>query len=164
MELLASPTLETRPVTHTLGIRLVTPFRGMLATRDRLWAELRIALAARGITGIGPQFLRLHVIDMRGLMDIEAGVVVHEPLPGDGRVVAGHFPAGTYATLTHRDHSLRANKMLLDWTAQSAIPLDKHSTPQGDHFACRYELILSDVLSERKKTQWIVQINLLTGG
>ena len=37
----------------------------------------------------GPRFLRYHVIDMAGEMNIEVGVPVATPLPGDGRVKTG---------------------------------------------------------------------------
>jgi hypothetical protein len=59
---------------------------------------------------------------------------------------------------------MRANKMLLGWVEQRAVSLDRRPVPEGDHFGCRYELILSDVLTERRKTQWTVQLNMLTTG
>jgi hypothetical protein len=97
-------------------------------------------------------------------MDIEAGVLIPEALAGDDRVIAGHLPAGTYATLTHRDHSMRANKTQLQWCSESSIPLDVRRVPQGDHFGCRYELILSDVMAQPRKTQWVVQPGELAHG
>ncbi len=56
-----------------MGIRVVTPFRGMLAARDGLLAEARAGIKEAGIDTIGYGFLRLHVIDMDGPMDLEAG-------------------------------------------------------------------------------------------
>jgi hypothetical protein len=46
----------------------------MLGVRDRLLDELDTWVEAIGIDA-GPAFLRLHVIDMEGPMDIEVGVM-----------------------------------------------------------------------------------------
>lgn len=159
MELISGPAIEARPTRPTLGIREIVPFRGMLAVRDKLWQELFAWIEARGESEIGQQYLRLNVIDMAGLMDIEAGVVTLKPLEGQGRVQAGEFPAGKYATLTYRDHSMRANKMLFGWVDENDIRLDREPVPGGDGFACRYELILSDTKIEPRKTRWVVQLN-----
>lgn len=100
MELLDGPRVAHRPETPTLGIRVVTPFRGMLAVRDRLLAELGAWLAERGIETDGPFFLRLHVVDMTADMDIEVGVLDIEDA-GDDRVRPSSAPAGDYALLAY---------------------------------------------------------------
>lgn len=162
MELIAEPAVAERAVQHTLGIRTVTPFRGMLAVRDRLWKELYAWLDARRLPRTGSPFLRLNVVDMAGLMDIETGIVMPTAVKGDGRVEVGRFPAGTYASLTYRDHSMRANKMLFEWIRRHGIELDVEADPAGERFGCRYELTLSDPQKEPRKTRWIVQLNILT--
>jgi len=161
MELLAGPSVEAIPDIPTVGIRVRTPFRGMLAKRDELLAELIAWLDQHSISDHGQFFLRLNVVDMEGIMDIEVGVtaVVH---PGDERVRPRSMPAGNYATLSYRDHSLRANKMLLGWARESDLRLDVSTEVDGDHFACRAELYVTDPRTERKKTRWIVQLLMLT--
>src|SRR5262245_51723998 len=106
MDLLEPPRVVDRPRRDCLGIRIVTPFRGMLGARNELLDELTAWLAGQGAEDVGPFFLRLHVIDMNGPMDIEVGVVTPGPRVGDGRVQHSTFPAGRYATLTYRNHSL----------------------------------------------------------
>ncbi|MDB5535479.1 MAG: AraC family transcriptional regulator [Devosia sp.] len=160
MEIVAAPALESRPGYHTLGIRVQAPFRGMLAVRDQLWAELIGRLEADSIPYAGRLFLRFHVVNMAGTMDMEAGVITSERLIGDGRVEAGELPSGDYVTLTHRDHSIRANKLLHRWAAEDRIEFDKTAGETGDHFACRYERVLSDISTERKKTSWLVELNI----
>lgn len=161
MELLAGPGVEAMPAVPTVGIRVRTPFRGMLAKRDELLAELLAWLDQHSISDFGHFFLRLNIVDMEGIMDIEVGVtaVVH---PGDERVGPGSLPAGNYATLTYRDHSLRANKMLQQWVRDNDINLDVSTDTDGDHFTCRTELYVTDPRTERKKTRWIVQLLILT--
>ena len=88
MDVIEPPRIVPRTQRESLGIRVVTPFRGMLRTRDELLGELPEWLKARGVDGSGPFFLRLHVIDMSGPMDIEVGVITPERLTGDDRVRA----------------------------------------------------------------------------
>ena len=161
MELLAGPGIEAMPAVPTVGIRVRTPFRGMLAKRDELLAELVGCLDQQAISDLGHFFLRLNVVDMEGVMDLEVGVtgVVH---PGDERVRPGSLPAGNYATLTYRDHARRANKLLLDWVRDNNISPDVSTAADGDHFTCRTELYITDPRTERKKTRWAVQLLILT--
>ncbi|MEO6014636.1 MAG: GyrI-like domain-containing protein [Devosia sp.] len=160
MELVDGPKIETRPKMPTLGICEIVPFRGMISARARLWEELLVLLKARAITNFGYRFLRLNVVDMKGFMDIEAGVVTSQQIASDERLRSGEFPARRYATLTHRDHSIRANKMLFQWIEANRIALDRKLDPHGDRFGCRYELVLSDPNVERRRTHWTVQLDV----
>ena len=49
MQIIQPPRVEQRPEKSCLGIRVVTPFRGMLRVRDELLTELYPWLASRGI-------------------------------------------------------------------------------------------------------------------
>lgn len=160
MEIIAAPALRSRSAYSTLGIRVRAPFRGMLSVRDQLWTELIGWLDAKNIPHAGRLFLRFHVVDMTGTMDMEAGVITSGRLGGNVRIKPGELPAGDYVTLTHRDHSMRANKLLLQWAAEDQIALDKTVGETGDHFACRYERVLSDIRTERKRTRWLVELNV----
>jgi effector-binding domain-containing protein len=161
MELIQPPRVVARPELAYVGIRLVTPFRGMLSVRDQLMSELDAWLKSNGIEDAGSFFLRLHVIDMNGPMDLEVGVMTpggHED--GDDRVRPGALPAGDYATLTYRDHAIRANRALLEWVRENGLTLDRSDDAAGDRFACRYEAYLTDPRIEPRKTKWHVELNL----
>lgn len=160
MEIIAAPRVEFRPACWTLGIRTLAPFRGMLALRDQLWTELIDWLDANDVPYAGRLFLRFYVVNMTGTMEMEAGVITSERLSGNDRIKPGELPAGDYVTLTHRDHSVRANKLLHHWAAEDRIEFDRTTSDTGDHFACRYERVLSDMRTERKKTEWLVELNI----
>src|SRR3954463_6686714 len=64
MEIITPPRVEERPVRPYVGIRLVTPFRGMLRVRDELLREVRAWIEARDAEPVEYGFLRLWVIDM----------------------------------------------------------------------------------------------------
>jgi hypothetical protein len=159
MELLEPPRVVERPEADYLGIRVITPFRGMLSVRNELIDELSAWLVRQSIDDVGAFFLRLHVIDMNGPMDIEVGVVTPGPLAGDARVRPAVLPAGGYATLTYRNHSLRANRALIEWAAEQGIAFDRRDVAEGDLFGCRYELFRTDPRREPRKTKWEVELN-----
>ena len=161
MDLLEPPRVVERPQQDYLGIRVVTPFRGMLSTRNVLINELDAWLLRHSIDDVGPFFLRLHVIDMNGPMDLAVGAVTPGPLTGDARVQPAVLPAGRYATLTYRNHSIRANRALIEWAAAQDIAFDRRDVAEGDLFACRYEAFRTDPRTEPRKTKWEVELNFL---
>jgi hypothetical protein len=162
MEILEPARVEKRPAIPYLGIRVTTPFKGMLAVRDRLLAEARAEIKEAGIKTLGYGFLRLHVIDMDGPMDLEAGYFTAVPTRTvHSRLRPGSMPAGSYATMKYRDHALRANRALQDWARDNALVLDRRAVPQGDEFSCRYEAFWTDPAVEPRKTRWTVELSIL---
>jgi hypothetical protein len=157
MEIIDGPSVVTRPSRYGLGLRTVTPFRGMFAVRDELMASLYAWFDERGLAA-GPVYFRLHVIDMSGPMDIEVGILTNGPASGDARVRPTVLPAGRYATLVYVNHGRRANGMLLDWVAAEGLELDRSDDPAGDRFGCRYEAYLTDPRTERMKTRWQIEL------
>lgn len=159
-EITDGPRIERRPEMRTLGIRLVTPFRGMLAVRDELLSELGGWLAARRIEPSGPFFLRLHTVDMSGDMEIEVGVLdaPSVPLDSDERVQVGSAPAGDYALLAYRGSSMQANKTLLTWAAEHG---QLAADPDSGAWAGRFEIFRTDPRTEQRKTKWTVELAFL---
>jgi len=158
MEIIEGPAVETRPDIPYVGIRVVTPFRGMLGMRDELLAEVQDWAGGSGLDVEGFGFLRLNVIDMQGDMDIEVGLVTRGPSDVDGRVRSGVLPAGRYATLAYRGVGTGANRALLEWAAAQGLALDRWEVPEGDRFACRYEAYLTDPGVEPRKKQWKIEL------
>jgi hypothetical protein len=134
----------------------------MLATRDSLLAEARAEIKEAGIETVGYGFLRLHVIDMNGPMDLEAGYFTAGPVHTvPPRLCPGSMAAGSYATMKYRDHALRANRALQDWALDNDLVLDRRTVPEGDEFACRYEAFWTDPAVEPRKTKWTVELSIL---
>jgi hypothetical protein len=162
VEIVEPPRVEERPALPYVGIRVITPFRGMLAARDRLLAEARAGINDAGVETIGYGFLRLHVIDMAGPMDLEAGYFTAGPVNTEHpRLRPGSMPAGSYATMTYQDHAIRANKALQDWARDNGVVLDRRTVPEGDEFSCRYEAFWTDPAVEPRKTKWKVELAIL---
>jgi hypothetical protein len=162
MEIIEPARVEERPAIPYVGIRVTTPFRGMLATRDRLLAEARVAITEAGIETVGYGFLRLHVIDMDGQMDLEAGYMTAGPAHTEhSRLRPGSMAAGSYATMKYQDHARRANQALQDWARDNGFVLDRRTVPEGEEFACRYEAFWTDPAIEPRKTRWTVELSIL---
>jgi hypothetical protein len=162
MEIVEAARVEERPAIPYVAIRVITPFRGMLAERDRLLTEARAGIVEAGIETVGYGFLRLHVIDMDGPMDLEAGYFTAGPAhPVHPRLRSGSMAAGSYATMKYQDHARRANQALQDWARDNGLVLDRRTVPEGDEFTCRYEAFWTDPAVEPRKTRWTVELAIL---
>lgn len=156
--MISEPKIDERPERLYMGIRTIAPFRTMFAEVDKLLKELRKWVNASGIAEEGPFFLRYHVIDMEGPMDIELGFVVAEQLSGDERVKPGVLPAGRYASLIYTGSGMKGNKALIGWAQENNIAWDRQELPEGDAFRCRYEMYLTDYRVEHRKTKWEIEL------
>lgn len=156
--MIGKPEITFREARLYMGIRTPAPFRGMFAVRDSLLKELRLWVNEQGIAEQGPYFLRYHVIDMEGQMDIEVGFVVSAHLPAAERIKPGILPAGNYASLIYSRYGMRGNKALINWARENNIEWDRWDDPAGDAFRCRYEAYLTDYRREPRKSKWRVEL------
>jgi len=152
------PVISDCPEEHYVGIRTLTPFSGMFAALEPLQKELRRWALGRGLTGI--YILRFHVIDMRGMMDLEVGLKTASLLDGDERVRSGVLPAGRYASLIYRGKGRAGHAALLDWIRAEGLAADVETAADGDHFGCRYESYLTDPKVEPRKLLQDIQLSI----
>jgi effector-binding domain-containing protein len=132
--------------------------KGMSKVLDKLFKELTAWVKQRGVKPAGPPFLRYHVIDMAGEMDIEVGIPVESAQPGDERVSAGVLPAGRYASLVYIGSGYTGNKALVEWAKANGVAWDRWDDAKGDAFRSRYETYLTDPDIEPHKTKWEVEV------
>lgn len=150
--------IELRPEQSYMGIRTQTPMKGMSTVVGKLFKELNVWAKQHGVKPAGPPFLRYHVIDMAGEMDIEVGMPVDIPLAGDDRVSAGRLPSGRYASLIYIGSGYTGNKRLIEWVRANGHAFDRWDDPKGDAFRARYETYLTDPAVEPRKTKWEVEV------
>lgn len=155
---IGTPGIDYRQARPYVGLRIITPFEGMFAQTDKLFKELRQWVNAQDVADQGPYFLCYHVIDMKGLMDVEAGFVVTPQQIRDERVTRGVLPAGQYAHLTYSRYALRGNQALSLWVKEQQLKADREDTAKGERFGCRYEAYLTDYRTEPRKTKWQVDL------
>jgi hypothetical protein len=158
MPTIGEPRIDKRPRQLYMGIRTITPFKGMFKVVERLSKEMNTWLVEQHIESSGDPFLRYHVIDMRGFMDIEFGFPVRKALPDAGQVKAGILPAGRYASLIYSGGGISGNRTLIEWVRAQGLEFDRWDTEQGDNFRSRYERYLTDPKVEPRKSRWQIEV------
>lgn len=158
MTTIGKPKIDKRTKMNYMGIRTIVPFKGMFKEIGKIADELNDWVAVNKIKTSGPPFLRYHVIDMRGFMDISFCVPVKKALPDDGKVKADFIPAGRYASLIFSGGGISGNRALIEWVRAQGMDFDRWDTDQGDNFAGRYETYLTDPKIEPRKSKWKIEV------
>jgi effector-binding domain-containing protein len=158
MTTIGKPKIDTRSKQVYMGIRTIAPFKGMSKVVDRISQEMNAWVSERNVEPSGPPFLRFHVIDMRGFMDISFCFPVRKALPDDGDVKADVLPAGRYASLIFSGGGISANRALIEWVRAQGMDFDRWDSEQGDNFAGRYESYLTDPKVEPHKSRWKIEV------
>lgn len=158
MTTIGKPKIDQRPKQAYMGIRTIAPFKGMSKVISRIADELNDWADENKIETAGPPFLRFHVIDMRGFMDISFCVPVRKTLPDDGQVRADEIPAGKYASLIYSGGGISGNRALIEWVRAQGMDFDRWDTEQGDNFRGRYETYLTDPKVEPRKSKWKIEV------
>ncbi len=152
------PKIDRRPKQIYMGIRMITPFKGMSKAIANLSKELMTWVEINKVKITGAPFVRFHVIDMRGFMDISFGVPVRKALPNNGNIKADELPAGQYACLIYSGGGISANRTLIEWVRNQGLEFDRWDTEQGDNFRGRYEAYLTDPKIQPLKSKWKVEV------
>jgi effector-binding domain-containing protein len=156
------PRLLDRDEQPYVAIRTQATLQGMPSVLPQLLPKVFAWLGERGAKPAGPPFIRYLVIDMERELDIEVGVPVGKPLPGDDRVRAGVLPAGRYATLVHTGRNLvAANAALQAWAKEKGIGFETSMTPKGSAWKGRVEFYLTDPAREPNRDRWQTEITYL---
>lgn len=158
MTTIGKPKIDKRRKQVYMGIRTIAPFKGMSNVIGQISQELHAWVAEHKIKTAGPPFLRFHVIDMRGFMDISYAVPVRKALPNDGHIQADELPAGRYASLIYSGGGISANRALIEWVRAKGLDFDRWDTAQGDNFRGRYETYLTNPQVEPRKSKWKIEV------
>jgi effector-binding domain-containing protein len=127
---------------------------------DRL-PQLFGFLRLRGIEPAGPPFLKYNVVDMDGVMVMEAGVPVAAAPDDHGDIFSAELPAGRYAVVVHHGHPaglMAATADLLAWAQAQGLVWDKAEHPDGDHWVSRLENYLTDPTVEPDLDNWDTEL------
>ena len=161
------PQVEQRAEQPYAGIRLRVTMDGLSGAVDRGFPELFGWLAEHAIAPAGPPFIRYHVIDMDGELEIELGVPADVTSDGGAHVRPGILPGGRYAVLRHTgpyDGLIASNAMLQRWAGDHGVALDSWDTPEGAAWRSRVEYYLTNPAAEPDPAKWEVDVAYLTAG
>ena len=156
-----SPRIVNRTEQPYVAVETVLTMKEIGAVAGKLLGEVFGWAAGHGLAPAGAPFLKYNVIDMKRGLEIEFGLPTANLVTGDDRVIAGKLPAGRYASLKHRgpyDQLSNANSALLDWIKEQGLSMDVTGSPQGDRFACRLEVYLTDPAVEKDPQKWETEV------
>jgi effector-binding domain-containing protein len=122
---IGEPKIDQRPKLTYMGIRTIAPFDGMSKEIDRISQDLNTWVSENKVKTAGPPFLRFHVIDMRGFMDISFCIPVRKALSNDGDVKTDFIPAGRYSSLIYSGEGISANRALIEWVRAQGMDFDR---------------------------------------
>ena len=157
--MITEPKVEERAEQRYVGIRTQVPMSEFKNIIPQFLGELFGWLEQQGVAPAGAPFMRYHVINMPGNMDVELGVPVASAVQGDGRIAAGVIPAGRYASLVYSGlNGIPGNKALIEWAAKNDIKWDRWDDKNGDAFRSRVEYFLTDPDEEPDKNKWETEV------
>jgi effector-binding domain-containing protein len=90
---------DRRPV-PVLSIRGNVAVAQLAEAQGEFLGELWKALQSRGLSPVGPPFVRYHTFGETET-DVEVGVPVQDDVAGEGRIAAGELPGGAAITTWH---------------------------------------------------------------
>ncbi len=92
--------ITTQPAQPTLSIRTRAAAQGLPAEMGRCFGAIAAYLGTLGQQPICPVYAAYFNMDMSDL-DVEIGMGVASPLPGQGEIAASTLPAGDVASTVH---------------------------------------------------------------
>ena len=159
--MLAEPKLERRAAKRSVGIREVMPMNEIAEKVGKLFDEMAVWVEQRGLKLNGAPFIRYHVIDMDGDLEIEVGYPVDGEVSGDNRVEVGTIPTGRYLTAIYTGdypNLMGATADIMAWAEQHKVAWDVH----GNMWGGRFEFYITDPMQEPDSSKWQTEIAILT--
>lgn len=141
--MLTLPAKVRRKKQPYLYIRSRLSRRNLAKQAILFYGELRDFVAARGITGVGPGFMRYMAVDHDGGLDMEFGYFTDRLHSGGGPVRSSMLPSGTFMSMQWNGpfEKLRdVNAMLKGWADHNGVEWDMVETPDGVGYGCRIEI------------------------
>ena len=141
--MLTLPAKVRRKKQPYLFIKTRVSRRSLVKQATVYFGELREFIAARGIGGVGPAFMRYIAVEQNGELDVEFGYFTDRVHQGGGPVRAGILPSGTFMSTQWTgpfENVHDVNAMLNGWADHNSVAWDAAETPDGTRFGCRIEI------------------------
>lgn len=141
--MLTLPAKVRRKKQPYLYIRSRLPRRNLRKQAVLFYGELRDFIAARGIVGTGPGFMRYISVQQDGELDIEFGYFTDRLHTGGGPVRAGTLPSGTFMSTQWTGPFEKVpdvNAMLNGWADHNGVEWEATQTSGSTSYACRIEI------------------------
>src|ERR1700757_4981130 len=159
--MITSPKIVEHGEQPYVAVKSVVSMKEIGAVAGKFLGEIFGWVAGHGLAPAGAPFFKYNVVDMERGLEIEFGVPTAKPVTGDDRVLAGVLPEGRYASLAYQgpyEGLYEANAALLNWIKEHGLTMDVEESPDGDRFACRLEIYLTDPAVEKDPQKWETEV------
>ena len=155
--MLVEPTVVERQAQPYVAITSTVSMPQLGEVLPQLSDEVFDWVNAHGLTPVGPPFWKYNMIDMAAGLEVEVGVPVGRPVPGDARVSGGTLPGGRYVVARHVGHpdSLeQATAELLAWAEGKGLAWDVTTVNGEERWAARLEEYLNGPDDQPDLDKW----------
>jgi effector-binding domain-containing protein len=156
-----APVVAERSAQPYVAIRAQVTMRTLPEVLPGLTPRVFAWLGKRGLPPAGAPFWKYNVIDMDGLLEVEVGVPVGEPVEGEDEVVAGVLPAGRYAVARYTGNPanlITVTAALREWADREGLAWDVTDTPEGERWGARLEIYETDPALEPDMNNWTTEL------
>ena len=151
--------IEREPVTYA-GYRRFVPPDQIAAFADDLTTIPRW-LVGKNIFPVGAPFFMYETIDMERGYEMVAGFPIDVPVNDEGEFFYGALPGGRFVSVIHKGHPAQiidSTRELLAWAERERLEFDHTETPDGDKWACRLEIYLTDPVDVPNMDEWETEL------
>ena len=162
--MLSQPKTERRQALHYLSIPQTVHMHDIPDVLPPLIPEVKEWMQKRNMEATGPDFFLYKSMNDKGELDCEAGFPVVKLVEGDGRVIAGSFPAGLYASIIYTGHfknMMQAHIALEKWIKEEGLTEKATSENGRTQWGGRTEFYLVDPDFEPNPDKWQTEIVFL---
>lgn len=159
--MLTEPKIETRKEQSYAAIRTKVSMKDIPAVLPPLIPDILNWIKKNNIVQTGPAFFRYLSWDKPNEFIVDVGVPVEKPIKPDSRVIAGSFPGGSYAVITHfgdYKNLKGAHMSLEDWVRKNHLNEKKQASANGDAYGVRTEFYTTDPDVEKDIEKWETEI------
>jgi len=164
--MLTTPSVQQREEQQYVAIRTTVAMNDIPKELPPLIPQVMDWLGKHNITPAGPLFFQYRHMDANNNLVAEVGFPVSKPAQADGKIIAGSFPGGKYATITYQGDYSRirdAHRELDKWVKGQGLKEKVIQSPEGAEWGGRIESYVKGPESGPDATQWKTDILYLVG-
>jgi effector-binding domain-containing protein len=154
--MLTEPIIERRNEQPYMAIRIRVEMDEISIACPPLIGEVLDWLMKKNSRPLGPAFFRYFSCEGNGLV-MDIGTLVRDPLPGDGRVEPGSFPAGRYVKLAYYGdyRQLRSAHLSLEkWAEERQLHWEQTLSKRGVAWGARTEFYINSPNEGPDAAKW----------
>ncbi|KIC93116.1 GyrI-like domain-containing protein [Flavihumibacter solisilvae] len=164
--MLTTPSVQQRDEQHYVAIRTRVAMNDIPKELPPLIPRVMDWLGKHDLAPAGPLFFQYRHMDPDNTLITEVGFPVSRPAQAEGQVIAGSFPKGKYAIITHQGdytHIREAHRELDKWVKEQGLKEKSTPSPEGTEWGGRIESYVKGPESSPDATQWKTDILYLVG-